>query len=283
MADLMSMGRIALLALGVWVLAVWIIGAGYIAVTYVEAVRYIPKRSPAATARSVLKEFWCILWTQPLLPLFQFAGRRLGDGRGGTPIVLVHGYFQNRVDFLYLARRLRAAGSGPLYGCNFFWPQSFETSTVSVMDFVESVRTSTGAEKVDLLTHSSGGLLALDVLAEKPEWIRRTCVIAIPWRGVPWRGPVIGRSGSELRADSLYTRSRPEQITGGPVLSIYSAHDNLVHPKETSQVAGAQLTWHEVHNLGHLAVLFDREVGDTVCEFLLPKSTPETPAEATVG
>ena len=143
-----------------------------------------------------------------------------------------------------------------------------------MLDFVDAVRKKTGAEKVDLLTHSSGGLLALDVLAEKPEWVSRTCVIAIPWRGVPWRGPVIGRSGSQLRANSLYTKSRPAEITGGPVLSIYSAHDNLVHPKETSQIAGPQVTLREVENLGHLAVLFDREVADAVCEFLLPEALP---------
>jgi triacylglycerol lipase len=269
MSELGPLLRVALIALGVWIVGVWVVGAGYIAVTYVEAVRYVPGRSLRDTVRSMLRELWCIIWSQPLMPLFQFAGRRLGDGRGGTPIVLVHGYFQNRVDFLYLAKRLRAAGSGQLYGCNFFWPQRFEASSVNVLDFVDAVRKRTGAEKVDLLTHSSGGLLALDLLAEKPEWVRRTCVIAIPWRGVPWRGPVIGPSGTQLRRDSTYAKSRPAEIVGGPVLSIYSAHDNLVHPKETSQIAGAQVTLREVENLGHLTVLFDREVGDAVCEFLL--------------
>jgi pimeloyl-ACP methyl ester carboxylesterase len=187
MNDALTLLRIALWAVGIWLTVVWACGAGYVAVTYIEAVRHIPKRSLADTLRSVLRECWCILWTQPLLPLFQFAGKRLGEGRGsgGTPIVLVHGYFQNRVDFLYLAKRLRAAGSGPLYGCNFFWPQPFETSSVSVRDFVEQIRKKTGAEKVDLLTHSSGGLLALDLLHEKPEWVRRVAVIAVPWRGSP--------------------------------------------------------------------------------------------------
>ena len=272
MTELGPLLRVVLIALGVWVVGVWVIGAGYIAVTYVEAVRYVPRRSLADTMRSMLRELWCIVWTQPLLPLFQFAGKRLGDGNGGTPVVLVHGYFQNRVDFLYLARRLRAAGSGPLYGCNFFWPQRFEASSVSVLEFVEAVRKKTGAEQVDLLTHSSGGLLALDILAERPEWVRRTCVIAVPWKGVPWRGPVIGRSGSQLRASSLYTQNRPSEIVGGPVLSIYSAHDNLVHPMTTCQISGPDVTLLQVENLGHLAVLFDRRVADAVCEFLLPET-----------
>ena len=137
-------------------------------------------------------------------------------------------------------------------------------------DFVEQIREKTGAEKVDLLTHSSGGLLALDLLHERPEWVGRVAVIAVPWRGVTWRGPVLGPSGSQLRAGSEYTRNRPDEVVGGPVLSVYSVHDNLVHPAETSRISGPDVTLVEVENLGHLAVLFDRHVADVVCEFLLP-------------
>jgi len=85
---------------------------------------------------------------------------------------------------------------------------------------------------------------------------------------------VLGRSGAQLRADSLYTRSRPAEIHGGPVLSIYSAHDNLVHPPETSRLVGPRVSILEVENLGHLAVLFDPQVGDAVCEFLVSGTVP---------
>lgn len=276
MLDAVSLLRTAVLAVGVWLLAVWVVGAGYIVVTYIEAIRHVPKRSLAATLRSGLQEAFYVGWTQPLLPVFQVALKRMGSGGGETPIVLVHGYFQNRADFLYLANRLKAAGCGPLYAANFFWPQSLEASAVYVGTFVEGVRRDTGARRVDFLTHSSGGLLAMDVLAAHPDWIRRTVVIAIPWRGVTWRGPVLGRSGSQLRADSLYTRSRPAEIHGGPVLSIYSAHDNLVHPPETSRLVGPHVSILEVENLGHLAVCFDRRVGDAVVDFLVvPEANQE--------
>jgi len=278
MPDLPSLLRIAGLCLGGWILAVWVAGAIYIVVTYIEAIRHVPQRTLAQTVRSMLREAWCIAWSQPLLPVAQFFLKRLGSGGGDVPIVLVHGYFQNRIDFVYLARRLVKAGSGPLFAVNFFWPQRLEASSNSVSEFIEAVLKETGAEKVDLLTHSSGGLLGLDVLHEHPEWIRRTAVIAIPWKGVTWKGPVLGRSGSQLRADSLYTSERPAEIEGGPVLTIYSAHDNLVHPPETSQLQGAQVTTREVSNLGHLAVLFDPQVADAVCEFLVAPSAEVTPA-----
>jgi hypothetical protein len=260
---------LGLLGVAVWLTAVWVSGAIYIAVTYMEAIRHVPPRSLRDTAISVFKECWNVAWTQPLLPLFQVAVRNMGSGGGDTPVVLVHGYFQNRVDFLYLARRLRRAGCGQLYACNFFWPQQLERSAASVRDFVESVRAQTGADKVDVLTHSSGGLLALDLLGEHPEWVRRVCVIAIPWRGVTWRGPVVGPAGSQLRADSLYAQTRPTEVAGAPVLSVYSAHDNVVHPPESSRLTGPDVETLEFENLGHLSVLFDRRIADAVCDFLL--------------
>jgi len=269
MIAIAAASRLALIALAAWVAAVWAVGLGYIVITYIEARAHVPERSWSRTVASALREAWCVAWTQPLLPLFQIAVRRMGDGGGEVPVVLVHGYFQNRVDFLYMARRLRASGCGPLFACNFFWPQSLEHSAITVQRFVEGVMRQTGASRVDLLTHSSGGLLALDLLRDRPEWVRRVAVVAIPWRGVTWRGPVLGRSGSQLRADSLYTTTRPQRISGAPVLSVYSAHDNIVHPPHTSQLSGVSVSICEVENLGHLAVLFDPVVGDAVCEFLL--------------
>ena len=267
---LLAVARITLLAVAIWVTVVWFSGAVYIVVSYIEAMRHVPDRSLRDTVASVLRECWNVAWTQPLLPLFQMTARKMSTGGGSVPIVLVHGYCQNRVDFLYLAQRLRRAGCGPLYACNFFWPQPLERSATTVREFVEWVREKTGAEQVDLLTHSSGGLLALELLATDPEWVRRVCVIAIPWRGVTWRGPVVGPAGSQLRADSRYAQTRPQEISGGPVLSIYSAHDNLVHPPETSRLTGADVEVLEVSNLGHLSVLFDRSIADAACEFLLP-------------
>lgn len=263
------MVRVALVVAGVWVAAVWAVGALYVAMTLVESAPYVPSRSPLAVLRFALREYWLVMWTQPLLPLFQFVGRRMGTGGGEIPVVLLHGYFQNRVDFVYLARRLRAAGSGPLYACNFFWPQPLEGSSASVRAFVNTVMRETGATHVNLVAHSSGGLLAMDLVTAEPGWVRSVVVIAMPWRGVTWPGPVIGTSGEQLRAHSAYADNRPDEIDSGRVLSIFSAHDNVVHPVGTSQVKGAGVKLHEVENLGHLAILFDRGVGDAVCEFLL--------------
>jgi hypothetical protein len=258
-----------LVALG-WIEAVWIAGVVYVVVSYAEGHGRLPERPLLSTVHWALIELLHVMWSQPLMPIFQLFGERLGSGGGEVPIVLVHGYFQNRIDFLYLAYRLRKAGSGPIYAYNFFWPQHLETSSRQVSRFIERVRHETGAPAVDLLTHSTGGLFALDLAAAQPEAVRRIACIAIPARGVPWRGPVLGWSGAQLRTNSLYQGRRSNRVQSVPVLSAYSAHDNLVHPVSTSALEGPSVTNFEVQGPGHLSVLFNRAIAGEVVDFLVP-------------
>ncbi|TLM98464.1 MAG: hypothetical protein FDZ75_02300, partial [Actinobacteria bacterium] len=249
--------QIALVAVVLWVAVVWVCGGVYVAVTFVHSLRHVPARPVGAVVRSVLRESWVVAWTQPLMLYYQLFRKRMGSGGGAVPVVLVHGYFQNRVDFLYLAHRLKRRGAGPLFAVNFLWPQSLDESSDDVLAFIERVIERTGASQVDLLTHSSGGLFALDIIAENPGLVRRAALIALPGRGVQWRGPVLGRSGSQLRATSGYQAERTCDAGATPVLSIFSAHDNLVNPVSTSLVDGARARNVEVEGLGHLAILFD--------------------------
>ena len=68
-------------------------------------------------------------------------------------------------------------------------------------------------------------------------------------RGVPWRGPVIGTSGTELRAGSRYQAEHTNRVDVVPVLSVYSAHDNMVHPVETSQLDRKSTRLNSSHRL----------------------------------
>ena len=63
------------------------------------------KKLRAALRAMAHEAFWVVL-TQPLLPLFYVVGRRMGGAPDGVPILLIHGYTQNRVNFLRIARAL---------------------------------------------------------------------------------------------------------------------------------------------------------------------------------
>ena len=66
------------------------------------------RRSIGATWKEMLREIFLAAITQPFLPIFYFVGRRMDSfllaraTAGKTPIIFVHGYMQNRVDFFGL-------------------------------------------------------------------------------------------------------------------------------------------------------------------------------------
>jgi hypothetical protein len=53
-----------------------------------------------------------------------------------------------------------------------------------------------------------------------------------------------------------------------PCLSLYSTHDNLVHPKETSSLAPRGGRDVEIEGVAHLAILFSPSVAAHIAKFL---------------
>ncbi|WP_218275531.1 hypothetical protein, partial [Pseudomonas sp. MPR-R3A] len=87
-----------------------------------------------------------------------------------------------------------------------------------------------GVERVDLVCHSLGGVVATEYLRHGGARVRRCVTIASPHAGVAWRGPIIGACADELRAGSDHALARAEHALPVPCLSIFSTHDNVVHP-----------------------------------------------------
>jgi pimeloyl-ACP methyl ester carboxylesterase len=242
----------------------------YVAVSYVLMRAHVAKRPRMAWAREILREtLWAVL-TQPLIPLYYFHGHSMGGGGPRDPIVFVHGYFQNRADFIGLARAIRAAGIAPMYGFNYPWLFRVERNAARLARFVEEVCRKTGRSHVTLVAHSLGGLVALEYMhtPEGAQRVRRCVTIASPHAGVRWRGPMLGEVGEQMRHGCDFLKDRAGRTIAVPTLSIFSSHDNLVHPPETSALATRGGTDRLVADVGHLAILFDKAVTSEVVAFL---------------
>ena len=244
---------------------------GYVVGSYLLARAHHEARPFPVFLRAALFEVLCALAVQPLVPLFYLLGRRMAGG-DGEPVVLVHGYFQNRADFVWMARALRRAGLGPVYGINYPWTASIVNNAVRLAAFVERVCRETGKEQVSIVAHSMGGLVALEYLHEPAgqRRVRRCVTIASPHAGVVWRGPILGASGIELRKGGAYLLERVERRIAVPTLSIFSTHDNIVHPPATSALVARGGTDRPIEHAGHLSTLFDRTVLGEVIAFLRP-------------
>jgi pimeloyl-ACP methyl ester carboxylesterase len=263
---------LALVALAASAAAALSVGVGilgYVAVSYASMLAHVQRRPVAVLLREALREVWWALLTQPIMPFFYVAGRRLSRGRGSVPVVAVHGYMQNRVDFLRIAGACARAGSGPVYGFNYPWFGSIRANAERLARFVDDVRRETGASQVDLVAHSLGGLVAMEfVHHDRGSRVRRAVTVASPHAGVAWRGPIVGACGPEMRVGCEFLLERARRAVPVPCLSVYSTHDNIVHPPKTSALSARGGVDRCVEHVGHLAILFHADTVMAIVSFL---------------
>ena len=286
LAPMSVAAEVALAAVG----ATAILVSGAIAVyafgSFLLMGRHVGARERSRSLRELARELWIAGVTQPLLPLFYFLGHRMDAffvqrGKEGlaavsvvprTPIVFVHGYMQNRVGFLGLARALARIGLGPMFGFNYPWFSSIASNARRLERFVDSVCKETGSATVDLVCHSMGGLIAVEMMSDEARReslkVRRCVTIASPHAGVMWQGPLLGFGAASLRRGSKLLEAHAGHKLTVPCLSVYSTHDNIVHPKESASLALRGGRDVEVDGPAHLSILFSPEVAEHVAEFL---------------
>jgi predicted alpha/beta hydrolase family esterase len=285
----------ALLGFGVVVVAFIIVIVGYAIGSFFFMRSHTTARTLGVSVRELARETFLAALTQPFLPLYYLFGRRMDPffvrpirsfdsarvGVTKTPIVFVHGYMQNRVGFLGLAYALARRGIGPLYGFNYPWFTSITSNAARLDHFIERVREETKTGVVDLVCHSMGGLVAMEMMrrhADMQKRVRRCVTIATPHAGIAWRGPLIGIGTAALRRGSKLLEMHAGYTLAVPTLSVFSSHDNVVYPKETSHLVKRGGRDVEIQGYGHLAILFSAEVADHVASFL----TSDEPSAAIV-
>lgn len=255
----------------------------YVLGSFALMYRHNERRALGMTLRELGREIWLALVSQPWLPLYYVVGRRLPlfhrpAAEGAVPVVLVHGYMQNRVGFVGLARALDRRGVGPIYGINYPWFLDVGSNARRLARFVAAVRAETKAPLVDLVCHSMGGLVAMEMLhgeaAENKLHVRKCITIATPHAGVTWRGPMIGLGASMLRKGSKLLTAQAGYKLAIPTLSLYSTHDNVVFPVTTSQLATRGGKDEAIEGLGHLSILFSPVVAERVASFLAEPVEP---------
>ncbi len=260
LAELLAIGVVALL---VGAALVYLLGSFFL------MIKHVSPRPGQRHLAAMRHEFYYVLITQPLIPLYYVIGRRLGGPGEGIPVIFVHGYFQNRADFVWLAKQFRKTSKGPLYGFNYPWFDSVDRNVPRLAKFVEQTCAETGSDKVTLISHSLGGLVSLE-FAHSPggHRVAQCITIGTPHAGVKWRGPILGKVARELRAGGEFTDERRERNVVAPTLSVYSTHDNIVHPPSTCELAARGGSDVAIDGVGHLSLLYSPEVARVLIDFI---------------
>jgi pimeloyl-ACP methyl ester carboxylesterase len=202
--------------------------------------------------------------------------------RGPRPVIVLHGYAMNRANFVPLAYRLARAGLGPIMGFEYWTLGRTAAAARQLGWFVDQVRAATGAEDVDVIGHSMGGVVARYYvsLAGGDGHVRRLITLGSPHSGTDVSSLGVGHPGRELVIGSkLITR-----LTAAPppvrtqITTIWSRADALVPGARQKPLAGAETILYD--DLGHVALLGSRRVANDIIERLtagpadLPRSTP---------
>jgi pimeloyl-ACP methyl ester carboxylesterase len=190
--------------------------------------------------------------------------------RGPRPIIVLHGYAMNRANFVVLARRLAAAGLGPIYGFEYWTLGRVAAGARQLGWFVDQVREATGAAEVDLVGHSMGGVVARYYVAfgDGDAKVRNLVTLGSPHAGTDVSAVGIGHASRELIVGSQLVQrlgSSPAP-SHAKLVTILSEADVLVPAAAQPPIVGAERIVYP--DLGHVALLGSRRVARDIVERL---------------
>lgn len=189
-------------------------------------------------------------WAQPKLPTTESSAR--------PPIILLHGLFQNRSCLFWLQHRLRAAGYQQVISINTPPWRDMETLTESLTKTVDELRIKLKVEKVVLIGHSMGGMIARNYVQNRggAAYTQGMITLGAPHHGSKLAPFALSAMGKTLLPGSAFLRqfnsvTWPNETQA---VSIYTRYDNVVLPAESGKMDGAQSI--ELDGMGHTSLLF---------------------------
>jgi triacylglycerol lipase len=207
----------------------------------------------------IIQEYFCLLICVLTLPIGWFRPLNPAPTKSTeTPIILLHGLFQNNACWLWARLRLRLSGFTAVHVINLPPWRDIETLTEQLSKKVDRLRLSQDVEKVNLVGHSMGAIIARNYIRLRggSSRVERCVLLGAPNSGsqmVPFAVTQLARTimpGSEFL--QRLNQSPPASET--VVTNIYSRHDNLVLPPSNAKLATA--TEVELSGIGHNALLF---------------------------
>jgi triacylglycerol lipase len=184
---------------------------------------------------------------------------RLRSDDGRPPLLLIHGYGCSRAAWWWQRRHLEAAGwrvatinLEPLYA-------SIENYLEPLARRIDEVLEESGAQRLILVGHSMGGLVARAYLRRHGT----SQVVLLVTLGTPHGGSElakfgIGENACQMRPGSAWLAALGGEAPPVETLTVYSPHDNFVLPQANLEWPGARRQ--TIAGLGHLAMLYSPRV-----------------------
>ncbi|MGW0628699.1 esterase/lipase family protein [Streptomyces sp. NPDC002758] len=208
----------------------------------------------------------------------------------GTPVVLLHGFIDNRSTFVLLRRNLAQHGGQRVESLNYS-PLTCDIRTAAELlgRHIEEICARTGSPQIDVVGHSLGGLIARYYVQRLGGDLRVRTLVTL---GTPHSGtrvapladahPIVRqmRPGSEV----VEELARPAPGCRTRFVSFWSDLDELMDPLENARLDHPDLLAQnvQVSGIGHLALPVHPAVAAGIRQ-ALDSELPDTPAEAHIG
>jgi triacylglycerol esterase/lipase EstA (alpha/beta hydrolase family) len=209
-----------------------------------------------ARLRLLAEEFRAsMLVTSWLIPRAGAATRIYPDSRH-PPVLLLHGYGCNSGYWSHLTPLLDAARIShasvdlePVAG-------DIDGYVPAVERAVQALRAAAGAGRVAIVAHSMGGLVARAWMRDHgTPALARLITLGTPHHGTALARFGPGRNAVQMRTGSAWLRALAageDPAARALVTSLYTHHDNIVSPRESSRLEGARNI--EFGGVGHVAL-----------------------------
>jgi triacylglycerol lipase len=179
----------------------------------------------------------------------------------GTPILLVHGMVDNRSVFTVLRRALRRRGFRQVVGLNYSpLTRDVRLAATQLATRVESICEDTGFERIHLIGHSMGGLIARYYVQRLggDERVHTLVTLGTPHEGTLPAYLVPARLARQLRPDSdlIEELRRPAPGCRTRFVGVWSDLDQMIVPRRAARVDHPDLEARNVlvRGVGHMSL-----------------------------
>ncbi|GHF17261.1 MULTISPECIES: esterase/lipase family protein [Streptomyces] len=215
-------------------------------------------------------------------------GDQEGDGEDRPPVLLLHGFIDNRSVFVLLRRSLRRHGWQHVLTLNFsLLTCDVRAAAELLARHVEEVCDRTGSPQVDVVGHSLGGLIARYYVQRMggDARVRMLVTLGTPHAGTHLAGIVPGHPlARQMRPDSeiVAELGEPAPQCGTQFVSFWSDLDLIMIPVETARIDHPDLISRSVRvsGVGHLALPVHTEVAVGIRQALTMAETTDGRAGA---
>ena len=191
----------------------------------------------------------------PARGLFHTRSERGTGPTAGRVLLLQHGYVNNGAVWFFTARVLEARGyrvftmDQPPFA-------SIDTMGDLLAERVDEVLQITGASALTLVAHSMGGLICRAYLrchgGAAGDKIDQLITLGSPHQGTFHAQLARGENGAQMRSGNAWLTLLGATAVAVPFTSIYSIHDTIIAPQNSSVVVGADNI--QLFAVGHVSL-----------------------------